>query len=97
MLAAQDAGQDLANTTTDTLHVTTREVVLDVVVTDHNGKPIDNLQQKDFKVFENNVEQKIRSFTPPSAHVPPADMPPIQVSQGPDQGAEHADHDHHPG
>jgi len=53
--------------------VNARLVVLDVVVTDANGKPVDNLTGKDFQVFEDGVQQRIRSVEPPSAHtLPPA-------------------------
>ena len=51
--------------------VNARLVVLDVTVTDKAGKPIDGLTAKDFQVFEDGVEQRIRSFEPPSAHALP--------------------------
>jgi VWFA-related protein len=54
------------------LTVNARLVVLDVVVTDANGKPVDNLTENDFQVFEDGVKQRIRSVEPPSAHVLPA-------------------------
>jgi len=45
-----------------TLKVTTNEVLVDVRVTDHKGNPVTNLQQSDFRVFEDGVLQKINSF-----------------------------------
>lgn len=45
-------------------------VVVDVVVTDDNNQPVKGLQQRDFRVFENNKPQPIRSF---EAHDEPAD------------------------
>ena len=48
-------------------------MVLDVVVTDKTGKPVDDLTEKDFQVFEDGKLQRIRSLEPPSAHqLPPA-------------------------
>ncbi len=55
-----------------TLRVTTRLVVLDVVVTDKKGQPITDLKPSDFEVLEDKVPQTIRSFEPPSAHALPA-------------------------
>ncbi len=65
MLAAQQQPQ--------TITANARLVVLDVVATDKSGKPIDNLTEKDFQVYEDGKLQRIRSVEPPSAHVlPPA-------------------------
>jgi VWFA-related protein len=41
---------------------TVRRVILDVVVTDANGKPVPALAQGDFSVREDNKKQKILSF-----------------------------------
>jgi VWFA-related protein len=56
------------------LSVTTREVVLDVVVTDKKGNLVkrDDLRKDDFTVFEDKEQQRVRSFEPPSAHQMPA-------------------------
>ena len=40
-----------------------RVVLLDVIVTDSNGAPVTGLTQNDFRVFEDNKQQKIASFT----------------------------------
>ena len=45
-----------------TLKVSTNEVLVDVRVTDHNGNPVTNLKESDFKVYEDGVLQKINSF-----------------------------------
>jgi len=55
-----------------TLTVNTRLVVLDLVVRDKNGKPVTDLTANDFRVFEDGVLQRTRSFEPPSAHALPA-------------------------
>jgi VWFA-related protein len=55
-----------------TLTVNARLVVLDVVVTDKAGKPVDGLTVKDFQVFEDNKQQRIRSLEAPSAHLLPS-------------------------
>jgi VWFA-related protein len=52
--------------------VNSRLVVLDVVVTDAAGKPVDGLTAKDFQVYEDGKLQRIRSLEPPSAHRLPA-------------------------
>jgi hypothetical protein len=46
-----------------TLHVTSRLVVLDVVVTDNAGKPVPGLKPPDFTLLEDGVPQKLASFT----------------------------------
>jgi VWFA-related protein len=66
--AAGLPAQDVAAPHAPTLTVNARLVVLDVVVTDKSGKPVDNLTRKDFEVFEDKQMQAIRSFEPPSAH-----------------------------
>jgi len=45
-----------------TLHVTTREIVVDVMVTDDKGNPVHGLKQSDFSMEENGKPQSIRSF-----------------------------------
>lgn len=55
-----------------TLSVTSRLVVMDVVVVDRNGKPVTNLDKRQFTVTEDKVPQTIRNFDPPSAHAMPA-------------------------
>jgi VWFA-related protein len=47
---------------TYTITTTVRRVVLDVVVTDAKGNPAPGLKSTDFKVFEDGVEQHVRSF-----------------------------------
>jgi VWFA-related protein len=59
------------------LRTTARIVLLDVVVTDKNGKTVDGLTRDDFTIFENGVPQTLRSFEPPSAHLSPAPGVPI--------------------
>jgi len=54
------------------LTINARLVVLDVVVTDKTGKPVDGLTASDFKVFEDKEPQRIRSIDPPSDHILPA-------------------------
>jgi VWFA-related protein len=38
------------------------QITLDVVVTDHSGKPVSGLQQQDFKLLDNKQPQNIVSF-----------------------------------
>jgi VWFA-related protein len=56
-----------------TIKVTTRIVVLDVVVTDKQGKLVDQpFTRDDFTVYEDGVAQTIRSFETPVDHAMPA-------------------------
>ena len=43
------------------------EVLLNVLVTDRNGRPISGLERDDFRVFEDKVEQQIGAFFPVNA------------------------------
>ena len=40
-----------------TLSVSTTEVIVPVTVTDPNGKFVSNLEEKDFKIFDEGKEQ----------------------------------------
>lgn len=60
------------------LKVTTRLVVVDVVVTDHSGTPATDLKKEDFEVRENGKPQKIVAFAfqpPPSSGPAPPKLP----------------------
>jgi len=58
--------------------VDTREVVLDVVVTDAKQKPVDNLNKDDFKIYEDGIYQQTHSFSKPEDHLPAPDAPPVK-------------------
>jgi len=60
--------QDQAAANPPAITVNARLVVLDVVVTGPNGKPVDDLSEKDFQVYEDGRLQRIRSFETPGAH-----------------------------
>jgi VWFA-related protein len=55
-----------------TLQVESQIVLLDVTVTDANGKPVTDLRPEEFRVTEQGLPQTIASFEPPSAHAMPA-------------------------
>ena len=68
-LAAQEAAQprkgqsDVSGARTGlVIKRTVRRVILDVVVTDPNGKPVQGLKQQDFKVEEDSKPQRVLSF-----------------------------------
>ncbi len=63
-----------------TITVISRLVVLDVVVTGPNGKPVDGLTQNDFRIYEDDKLQPIRSFESPSVHFEPAVLSPEATS-----------------
>ena len=52
--------------------VTSRLVVLDVVVLDAAGEPVTNLDRSKFTIYEDKVPQTIKNFDPPSGHQMPA-------------------------
>jgi VWFA-related protein len=58
-----------------TIDVTSRIVVLDVVVTDKQGKPVDNLDRDAFEIFEDKVPQTIRSFEHEHSVASPTNLP----------------------
>jgi len=71
---ADPPAQDAAPTAV--FHVQSRLVVLDVVVTDAQGKPVSGLTASDFKVFEDKEPQSIKFFEQPTVHeLPPAAKP----------------------
>ena len=51
-----------AQAPTQAIKTETREVRVDVVVTDKKGDYVTDLTQKDFKVYEDNKEQSIINF-----------------------------------
>ncbi|SEG72996.1 VWFA-related domain-containing protein [Bryocella elongata] len=55
-----------------TLTVTSRLVVLDVVATGKDGKPVEGLTRADFRVLEDGQPQEIRSFEATTMHTLPA-------------------------
>jgi VWFA-related protein len=79
MLAGQNAV--LAQQSSDvqvpppTIRVTTRMVLVDVVVTDKEGKPVLGLKPQDFTLEESGKAQKISAFVTPEQNQPPAPGP----------------------
>jgi VWFA-related protein len=63
--------------TTPSLRTGTQIVMVDVIVTDDHSNPVPNLQQRDFKVYENGREQTVSLFEEHSmaAAAAPAAMP----------------------
>ncbi|WP_420239810.1 VWA domain-containing protein [Telmatobacter bradus] len=64
--AAQQA--DAPESSNYSIKVETRRVLLDVLVTDAKGKVVTNLKADDFHVYEENVEQPVRTFDAPQVH-----------------------------
>ena len=62
--------------------VGTTNVLVDVVVTDHHGAPVEGLSQENFTVFENGHEQPIVSFEAHSAGAPKPLAPPPSLPAG---------------
>jgi VWFA-related protein len=58
-VVSQDVRTEKSDTT---LHAKAQLVEVDVVVTDHQGNSVHNLQASDFSVFENKSQQVIKSF-----------------------------------
>jgi hypothetical protein len=55
-----------------TLNVTSRLVLVDVVVTDKNGNPVTDLTKDDVAIYEDKAPERVVSFEPPSSHTLPA-------------------------
>jgi VWFA-related protein len=69
---AQDAVPGPDDPSAVHIRTTTRRVVVDVVVTGAKGKPVAGLSPSDFTVFEDGVQQPLRSFDP---HTPATEVP----------------------
>ena len=69
-----------------TVRVSTHMVLVDVVVTDKQGKPVNGLRPEDFVVEENGKVQKISSLTTPAENAPAAapQLPPGIYSNRPE-------------
>lgn len=61
------ANDPQANTPEMTLKVNSRAVLVDVIVTDHDGNPVRGLKQEDFRVLEQGKRQSISYFEEHSA------------------------------
>ena len=77
-----DLPQDASQTSVPTLHVTSREVIVDVEVTDANGKPVHGLKQSDFSIEENGKPQPIRSFREFGTEIPVAEPAAVKLPPG---------------
>ena len=63
-----------------TFTTTSRNVVLDIIVTDNSGKPVHGLKARDFTIIENGQPQHIKGFEEYGADVPSAKAaPPAQL------------------
>ena len=76
------SSQDVPQSSVPTLHVTTREIVVDVEVTDANGKPVHGLKQSDFSIEENGKPQSIRSFREFGTEIPVAEPAAVKLPPG---------------
>ena len=68
-----DLPQDATQANVPTLHVTSREIVVDVMVTDANGNAVHGLKQSDFSIEETGKPQPIRSFREFGSEIPVAE------------------------
>jgi VWFA-related protein len=71
---AQAQPQDQPVATTQTIRTESRIVLVDAVVMDKKGNYVHDLKQQDFKVYEDNKEQPISSFTFGSDPAAPANV-----------------------
>jgi VWFA-related protein len=68
--SAQESHDSIAPQATQTLRSSARLVVLDVVVTDKAGNPVNNLAKNDFTIVEDGVSQSVASFEASSENIP---------------------------
>jgi len=69
------AAQDGAAGSTYKIQKTTHRVLVDVVVTDRDGRPVRGLRQDDFTIQEEGKSQQIRSFDVEGSSVPATTAP----------------------
>src|SRR6266705_2146808 len=63
LFLGQGGGQSAAsNNSVSTVHSSSEEVLLDVVVRDKKGHRVDNLKPEDFQIFDNGEPKTIKSF-----------------------------------
>lgn len=74
---AQQTADQGAPPTAPAVRVTTHLVLLDVIATDKDGKPVTDLKKEDFKVEENGKGQQVSMFSleQPVAQLPPPERP----------------------
>jgi len=81
----QSSGQAQPPASSQTIHVQVRLVPVDVIVTDAKDRPVTDLKQEDFQIFENGQLQEIRHFVVQAlaaAPPEPAQRPqPVQTAE----------------
>jgi VWFA-related protein len=80
--ASASAAQPADQPGIQTLHVTSREIVVDVLVTDDHGSPVHGLKQSNFTIEENGKPQPIRSFKEYTSANQPPELPPVKLPAG---------------
>jgi VWFA-related protein len=83
ILSAQQSPADVPPIT---IRANTRLVVVDVVVTDKSGQPVNGLKPEDFTLEENGKKQKVSVFVPPGIanHTAATPVPPGILSNRPE-------------
>src|SRR5450759_281923 len=59
----ETASGEMAQVSTPVIKAESRLVLVDTIVTDKHGNYVRDLTQKDFKVFEDDKEQTVKSFS----------------------------------
>lgn len=73
MPAASQEAAPAAATAQNTIHAVARLVVLDAVVVDPKGVPVDNIERSQFRITEDDAPQTLLNFAAPGAYTVPAD------------------------
>jgi VWFA-related protein len=76
---AQQSQLPPATSSTPTAAIAARPISLDVLVTDHGGKPVAGLEPFDFNILDNNQPRKVLSFRRTDGTVGSKIDPPVEV------------------
>jgi VWFA-related protein len=72
LCASAQQAEATSTSSTPTFHAETKLVLVDAIVTDKSGHHVTDLEQKDFKIWEDGKEQTISSFSLERSQIKPS-------------------------